>query len=121
MTSLQANSGTIRKIHVPPSAFVFSAVGSAIVNMIFALLPFFVLALLDGLTPQLSWFYVVVPALQTAMLTVGVSLIISAMIVFFADVFEIYQVFLNLFVFLTPIMYPISIVPPELRVVSLCN
>src|SRR5579862_824519 len=37
LASVQANGSILRKLHVPPSVFAVSAVGSAVVNLLFAL------------------------------------------------------------------------------------
>lgn len=99
----------MRKLYVPPSVFVASAVGSALVNFLFALGPFLLLAFADGVQPQLSWLFMVYPALLTAMFTTGIGLIVGAMFVFFNDTFEIYQVLLQAYYFMTPVFYPDTI------------
>jgi ABC-type polysaccharide/polyol phosphate export permease len=121
LSSIQMNSATIKRIYVPPSAFVVSVVGSALVNTLFALIPFFLLAMMDGLMPQPGWLFLIVPILQAAIFTCGLGLLVSVLVVFFADVFEIYLVLLNAFFFLTPIMYPVSILSPTMRALQLFN
>lgn len=110
MSSLQAGGPIIRKLYVPPSVFVASAVGSGLVNFVFALVPFFGLCLIDGLRPSVLWLFLVVPAVQTTIFTAGIGLIVAALVVFFQDIFEIYQVLLQLFYFLTPVFYPDSVI-----------
>src|SRR5258708_5338320 len=121
MNSLLGNSGSLRKTYLPAAVFVVSGVGSALLNFVFALVPLIIFALIDGLSPTLSWVYLLVVLCQLAVLTVGVGLIMASVVVFYADVLEIYQVLLNLFFFLTPIMYPLSILPPELRTLEQVN
>lgn len=110
MSSLQTGGPIIRKLYVPPSVFVASAVGSGLVNFVFALVPYFGLCLIDGLRPSVLWFFLIVPAVQTTIFTAGIGLIVAALVVFFQDIFEIYQVLLQLFYFLTPVFYPDSII-----------
>ena len=108
MSSLQGGGAILRKLYVPPAVFVASAVGSALVNFVFALLPLFAICLLDGLHPSLSWLFVVVPILLITVFTTGVGLIVGGLVVFFHDTFEIYQVLVQVYYFLTPIFYPVS-------------
>jgi ABC-type polysaccharide/polyol phosphate export permease len=115
MGSLQAGGSLLRKIYVPPSIFVISSIGGALINLLFALVPFIGITLLAGLVvdeqrlyPSWSWFFLPVPALFVTIFALGVGLVISALFVFFNDVSEIYQVLLNLFYFLTPIFYKID-------------
>ncbi|HLV99360.1 MAG TPA: ABC transporter permease [Ktedonobacterales bacterium] len=121
MSSVQGNGAILRKLHVPPSVFVVSAVGSAVVNLIFALAPFLVLTLANGLTPQWSWLFLLVPLLLTTLFTLGIGLIIGALMVFFTDTFEIYQVLVSIYYFLTPIFYPVTILPEPLRTLESFN
>jgi ABC-type polysaccharide/polyol phosphate export permease len=114
MSNLQSNAATLRKLYVPPSVFVASAIGSALVNFVFALGPLILLTLANGVLPSASWPLALVPMLLTTMLALGVGLIVGALFVFFHDIFEIYQVLLNVFYFLTPIMYPVSKLPQPL-------
>ena len=115
MSSLINNGATLRRMYIPPSVFVVSAVGSALVNLVFTIGPFFLIAL--GLRAPLSftWFYVFVAAIQLVMFTLGIGLIVSTLVVFFNDVYEIYTVILTAFNYLTPVFYPISILPPFMQ------
>jgi ABC-type polysaccharide/polyol phosphate export permease len=110
------DNGIIRgKIYVPASVFVAAAVGSALVNLLFALVPLLVLAVLTGVRPNLAWFYLPVPILQTALLAFGIGVLIAALAVFFADMLDIYEVLLGALFYLTPIIYPITVLPEPLQ------
>lgn len=115
MASLQGNGIILRKLYVPPSVFVASAIGSALVNFTFALGPFLLLTVLNGVFPSFTWLFMVVPALLATMFSFGLGLIVAALVAFFNDIFEIYQVLLSAYYFLTPIFYPLSSLPEPLR------
>ena len=53
--------------------------------------------------------------------TIGVTLATSAMNVFYRDVNPVVQISLQLWLYLTPVAYPLSVVPPEYRVFFLLN
>lgn len=110
------DNGIIRsKIYVPASVFVAAAIGSALVNLLFALVPLLILAVLTGVSPTLAWFYLPVPILQTTLLAFGVGVLIAALAVFFADILDIYEVLLGAFFYLTPIIYPVTVLPERLQ------
>lgn len=115
MASLSGSGQVLRKLYVPPSSFVVSAIGSAMVNFVYALVPFLLLAVLDQLWPTPTWLFLIVPSLLIAVFSMGVGLIISALYVFFHDTFEIYQVLLQAYYFLTPVFYPLQTLPEPLR------
>lgn len=115
MSNLIGNGSTLRRMYIPPSVFVVSAVGSALVNLVFTLVPFFLIALALRAPLSLTWLYFVVPVVQVVLFTLGVGLIVSSLAVFFNDVYEMYMVLLTAFNYLTPVFYPVSILPPFLR------
>lgn len=116
------DSSVIRnKIYVPSSVFVAGAVGSALVNLLFAVAPLLILALAMGVTPSIAWLYLPVPVLQVALFTFGVGVLVAALAVFFADVLDIYEVMLNAFFYLTPIFYPVSILPETMQRIERFN
>ena len=114
MRSVIDSAGIRNKIYVPASVFVAAAVGSALVNLLFAIAPLLLLAILTGVRPNLAWLYLPVPILQTTLFAFGVGVLIAALAVFFADILDIYEVLLGAFFYLTPIFYPVSILPAQL-------
>jgi ABC-2 type transport system permease protein len=114
MRAVIDNAGVRSKIYVPASVFVAAAIGSALVNLLFAVVPLLALALFTGVQPNLAWFYLPVPILQTTLLAFGTGVLIAALAVFFADMLDIYEVLLGAFFYLTPIIYPVGILPDQL-------
>ena len=114
MRSMLDNSGILKRIYVPSSVFVASAVIGALIHVLFALAPLAILALITGIKPALTWLFLPLPILLTTLFAFGVALIVAALAVFFADVLDIYEVLLSAYFYFTPIIYPISILPPEL-------
>ena len=53
-----------------------------------------------------------VPILFAAIFTLGVALLVSTLAVLFTDIVDLYGVILQAWFFLTPIIYPVSILPP---------
>lgn len=114
MRSVIDNSPIRNKIYVPASVFVAAAIGSALVNLLFAIAPLLLLAIITGVHPNLAWLFLPVPVLQTALFAFGVGVLIAALAVFFADMLDIYEVLLSAYFYLTPIIYPISVLPDPL-------
>jgi ABC-2 type transport system permease protein len=112
--SLLDNSFIYKQIYVPSGVFVAAAIGSALVNLFFALLPLLILTWVMGIPPRLSWLFLPVPVLLAALFALGCGLIISALAVFFADILDIYEVGINAYFYLTPILYPVSILQEPL-------
>lgn len=121
MSNLVGNGGTLRRMYIPPSVFIVSAVGSALVNLVFTIGPFFLIALALHAPLSLTWLYVPVVCAQVTIFTLGVGLVVSTLMVFFNDIYEIYVVLLTAFNYLTPLFYPISILPPFMQALEKYN
>jgi len=115
MGNLINNGSTLRRMYVPPSVFIASSIGSAVVNFVFALAPLLLVSLLFQAPLSITWLYMLVVSLQTALFASGVALILATSMVFFNDTNEIYLVFISAYNFLTPIFYPLSLLPAWLR------
>lgn len=111
MSNLSGNANTLRRMYVPPSVFVASSIGSAMVNLIFSMVPFLLLSLLTGVHPSVTWVFMFVSCAETAIFAFGIGLIVAPMMVFFNDTFEIYSVLITVLNYLTPVFYPVSILP----------
>ncbi|MEG0691595.1 MAG: ABC transporter permease [Oscillospiraceae bacterium] len=111
--SMIANSALLRKIYVPKYMFVLSPIAVNLVNLFFSLIALFVVMLVTGL-PFTSYLLLIpIPIVLITIFTTGVSLILSTYGVFFRDLDHLYSVFVTAWMYLTPIFYPISIIPKK--------
>lgn len=114
ITSLDAirnNSRIFSQVPVPKSIFVLSIAMSNCVNLLLALVPLIVLtvAMRHPLhLTALSFPIFFIPILLT---TIGASLALSALNVFFGDIKHLTEVALGLIYFLSPIIYDRSMLP----------
>jgi ABC-type polysaccharide/polyol phosphate export permease len=115
MNSLRSNAGLIQKVPVPLMVFPLAVVLSGVVNLGFALVPLAGLLLVTGhpFTPAL--FFVPVAVLLAALFTLGAGLLLAPLAVFFYDVVEMVGVVLTALFYLTPIVYPMAILPERWR------
>ena len=122
MSNLTGNGPILSKLYIPPSVFVVSSVGSALVNFFYALIPLALIAtIVDRVIPNIAWVLLVLPITEIAIFTTGMGLIVSALMVYFRDTFEIYTVLITLFNYLTPLFYPIVILSPRLKSIESFN
>jgi len=111
MTSLAWNGGLMKKVRVPKSIFAISTTISGLVNLCLAYLPLFVIMLVLDAPIRPAVFFLPVAFLIIGVFTLGVSLLLSALAVYFEDVSHMYQVATIGLMYMTPIIYPISIIP----------
>jgi ABC-2 type transport system permease protein len=58
--------------------------------------------------------FIPIPVFLTAVFAMGIGLILSAGVVYFADMIPIYEVLLTAWLYLTPIIYPLEVIPDNL-------
>jgi ABC-2 type transport system permease protein len=115
MNSLKGNAQLLQKLPVPKAVFPLSTVLSGVINLVFALVPLFLILLVTRhpLTPAI--FFLPISIALAAIFTLGAGLLLSPLAVFFSDTIELVTVLLTLLLYLTPIFYPKGIVPERLR------
>jgi ABC-type polysaccharide/polyol phosphate export permease len=115
MHSLVWGSGgqLIKRVRVPRSIFCVSAVGSGLVNLLLGLVPLALALVLSHQRVSWSLLFVPVAILLTALFVLGAALFLSTLAVFFADVVDMFQVLTMVWFYLTPVIYPRSILPPS--------
>ena len=109
MNSLKGNALLLKKLPVPREVFPLATVISGVINLCLAIVPLLLILLITRhpLTPAL--FFLPVSILLAAIFTLGAGLLLSPLAVFFSDVVEMVGVVLSILMYLTPIMYPMSI------------
>jgi ABC-type polysaccharide/polyol phosphate export permease len=105
----------LRRIYMPRTALVVSAIGTGLVNLILSVIPLLLIMLLVGLPPGWSILFLPVGILLLAAFALGVGLLFSAWAIYFPDVAEMYRVGLIAWMYLTPIIYPAEIIPDAYR------
>lgn len=115
MSNLLWGGTLMTRIYVPRTVFAFAAVGTGLVNLLLALIPLLAIALVTGLPLTLSLLWLPLAIVFAAAFALGGGLFMSMLAVRFPDVVDMYQVLLSALYFLTPIMYPKSIVPEQYR------
>jgi len=114
-TAITDNAGLVKKLRFPAEILVLSAVLAALVHEAIAAAIFIGALVWVG---ELSWgglplLLIAVP-LQIG-LTLGLGLVVAALHVFFRDTAQLLGMVFNVWFYLTPIVYPLAIVPEPYR------
>lgn len=117
LNAILGNSGYIRSIYIPKYIFVLSSVVQSFVDYMFSLIALFLVMLITGapFSPYLA-FLPVVFALAF-MFALGLAFILATYGTFFRDLHHLYGIFSTLWLYLSAIFYPITIVPAAYRFV----
>lgn len=119
--SIFGNSSLIKKVYIPKYLFPLSKVLSALVNFFFAFFALLLVMLITNSEFYVSIFFSIVPLIYLLMFSLGIGLILSAITVYFMDICHLYTVFITAWTYLTPIFYPIDILPYNIRWVVKLN
>lgn len=111
MAAVAWNGPLMKRVRVPPSIFTLSATISGLVNLLLSTVMLLVIMVIARAPLHPTLLFLPVSLTIVAMFTFGVSLALSAISVFFADVREMVQAALPALMYLTPIIYPIAIIP----------
>ena len=111
----------IKKIYVPNSIFVLATVLAGTVNLLISLVPLALIMLVVGHPFTAALAFLPVPIVLATMFSLGLSLALAPLSLMFADIVQIYQAVLTAWMYLTPIMYPLSALPDGYRRLILAN
>ncbi|MBN2147319.1 MAG: ABC transporter permease [Anaerolineales bacterium] len=121
MNTLIWGSSLLKRIYVPRTIFAVSVLGNGLVNLLLALIPLALIMLALGHPLTLNILMLPVAILLMAMFTLGIALFLSTLAVFFVDVVDMYGIFLTVWFYLTPVIYPASIVPERFAILVKLN
>jgi ABC-type polysaccharide/polyol phosphate export permease len=113
--SLVQNMSLLNKVYCPREAFPLASVAVAGIDATLATLILTVLFPLTGYTPKSTTIFVPLLLLVQVMFTLGVALIVSAVVVYLRDLRHALPIVLQLGIFATPVAYGIEVIPESLR------
>ena len=112
----------VNKIYFPREVVPVAYVTSSFVNMLYCEIVVFAVALFSGVHFSLPGL-LCLPAVMAIeyILALGITMIVCAVDVYFRDLEHILGIIAMAWMFMTPIMYKISLVPPELMPIYQLN
>ena len=112
LASIVSKSTLVTRVSIPRKILVFSsALGGLITSLFEFIILIPIILVLLGTVPATIVLYPVIHLLFFSLIY-GIGLLLSAIYVYVRDLNQIWPVFLQIWFFLCPIIYPISIVPP---------
>jgi lipopolysaccharide transport system permease protein len=121
VSSLLSNMNLVTKIYFPREILPLAAILSSLVDFVIASLIFVGMMILYQVPVSLSFVFIPLILLVQLTLTLGIVLVTSAMSVFYRDIRFVVPLGLQLWMYLTPIIYPLSTVPERFRSLYMLN
>ena len=108
--AIESRGDLIRKLSFPKWIVVVSATSTAVINVLINMVVVTVFALINGVTPALTWLVVPILLVELYLLALGVSFLLGSINVKFRDIGSIWEVLMQAMFYAVPIIYPISMV-----------
>ena len=121
LVSITGNASLITKVYMPKYVFPVTKVLSACINLGFSLIALYLMIIFSGV--KITWLHLLLPfpIINMLLFTIGFSLILSALMVFFRDMQFLYGVAIMLWMYITPIFYPENIIGGKYRLILQLN
>jgi ABC-2 type transport system permease protein len=111
MMNVATHGNLMKRVRVPKSIFAVATTLSGLTNLALSCVPLLAIMLLVGAPIRPAMLFLPISFVIIAMFTLGISMGLSALSVYFDDVSQMYQVATIGLMYMTPIIYPMSIVP----------
>jgi len=113
--SIAANGNILTKVSVPPKIFAFAASLAAFVNFLIGLIPLAIVVYISGQSLSFALPIVLLVGFFLVLFVAGAGLALSVIFIRFDDAKNIINVLLLILLYLTPVIYPISILNENMQ------
>ena len=121
LKSIRQNSAMIKKVYVPKYLFILARTFSSTINLLASFTALIVVMLAMRVELHYTVLLVWIPLAFIVAFSLGMGLLLSAIAVKFRDIMHLYSVFVTALMYLTPVIYPMSILPEWLKPIVLLN
>lgn len=121
MTSILNNASLVKKVYIPKYIFPLAKALSSLVNLGFSLIAMLLVMLVLRTPFRLTMLLLPIPIAYTFVFSLGLALFLAAVAVRFRDICHFYSVFVLAWTYFTPLVYPVSILPPAVMTLMKFN
>ena len=115
MGSVTANASMIKKMKIPKYFFCVSCVTQSFITAMFSLIAYFLVSLVIGVPFTLYMLFIPLPMILAYIFTLGLGMFLCSYGTFLRDMNYIYKLVRRVWLYITPIFYPIEIIPEQFR------
>lgn len=121
MSSIVANGNLLRKLPFPRVIIPLSASLTALITFGLSIIAIAVFVAANRLTPRPDWLVLIPELGELYLFILGLGLILGTLYVRLRDVTQVWELALQGLFFLSPIVYPFTLVPPRGQQLMLLN
>lgn len=119
MTALVDNKALLIKVKLPMRVLTLSRVYTAFINFLYSFVTYILFLFIFKITPTISMISIIPIVFLLLLFSIGISMFLSTLYVFFGDIKHLYGILLNLLMYLSAIFYPITALPETMqRIIS---
>jgi ABC-2 type transport system permease protein len=113
--SILGSKGLIKKVYIPKYIFPMEKCCFALVNTLFSFIALLIIMPILNVKINITVLLFWVPLLYTLLFSIGFGMILATANIFFRDIGHLYSVWITAWMYLTPILYPLSVLPEKLQ------
>ncbi|MBD3328343.1 hypothetical protein GF340_03500 [Candidatus Peregrinibacteria bacterium] len=121
MNTFVTKRDLVTKIYFSRTSLILASTISSLITFVLNMVVFFVFLILSGLVPGPEAFMFILYAVELYLIATGVTFILASLYIHFHDLQHIWEIFLQIGFWLTPIIYPLSLIPTEYHDYVLLN
>lgn len=121
LNSVVSNVSLITKVYVPKYIYPLTRTASSFINLVISMIPLLIVVLISGIRPALSYLLIPFPLICIGIFSLGMGMLLATSMVFFQDTQYLWTVLSMIWMYLTPIFYPASILPAKIAWVLKIN
>lgn len=114
VNSVVENFSLITKVYFPKFIIPLSKTLSSAINLIISIIVFIIMGIFMDLNIWSGYLIIPYALICLLIFAIGISFIVSTLQVFFRDTQHLYGVLLTIWMYSTPILYPLNIIPEML-------
>lgn len=121
MISITGNAALIKKVYIPKYMFPMSKVMSSMINFLVSFIPLLLVMIITGTKFRFSLLLLTYDVLCLLAFVTGMVLLLSTAMTFFQDTQFLWGVISMVWMYLTPVFYPETIIPQSYLTVYRMN
>ena len=114
MSAIIDNASLLKKVYIPKYMFVLSRILSSMINVLASHCALIIVMFATGVDLKWTVVFFPIPLVLLMIFSFGLGLILATVAVKFRDIMHLYTVFTTGLMYLTPVIYALSLLPPAL-------
>lgn len=111
--SFETKQSLVTKVYFPRIIIVIASTLTSFITFLLNMIVFFIFLILSDVALSISFFFFIIYIIELYFIILGISLIISVLFIKFRDLAHIWDVLLQIGFWITPIIYPVSLIPEQ--------